>query len=261
METNPSGRRATTDLYVLCLSSIDAGRLARAERQARLVKDDALRSIAENQIRLVLEIESCLEEGDKKQARKLVPALIGAVKLKYELLLERRPVNPTKPHPPRAREDELSVASPDHRAPADSTAFPPEIRMILGQLTQRIGRARRGGRNLDFSSAVLLQLGWMAHRAWRRSSHAKNLSPIRADPTEIRTAGACLRQRMEKGGGRLSIDDLSRELDIAQSSIRHAVRSLQQFLLKGSGWRMVGDLKTGFALEPERCDTRQADRP
>jgi hypothetical protein len=71
---------------------------------------------------------------------------------------------------------------------------------------------------------------------------------------EIRITGACLRQRIEEGGGRLSSKDLSRELGLGPVHVAAGVRNLQQFLLRGSGWRMVGDAKIGLALEPEALD-------
>jgi hypothetical protein len=37
-------------------------------------------------------------------------------------------------------------------------------------------------------------------------------------------------------------------------SVAAGVRNLQRFLLQGSGWRMVGDVKTGVALEPQDPD-------
>jgi hypothetical protein len=110
-------------------------------------------------------------------------------------------------------------------------------------------------RRPDFSPAVLLELGLIAKRAWRRPGVGKNFSQLRANPTEIRIVGACLHQRIEKGGGRLSGEDLSRKMGLSQTSVANAVRNLRQFLLRGSGWRMVGDMKTGFALEPEVPDT------
>jgi hypothetical protein len=136
----------------------------------------------------------------------------------------------------------------------DLTGLPPGLRGIVEQLAQVIGRARAGDRQPDFSPAVLLELGRIAHRAWRRSGVDKSFSPLRADATEIRIVGACLRQRIEKDGGRLSGEDLSRKIGLSRARVGTGVRNLQHFLLQGSRWRMVGDAKTGFALEPEVPD-------
>ena len=140
------------------------------------------------------------------------------------------------------------------RPQLDLTGLPPCLQGIVIQLAQIIGRARTGDRQPDFSPAVLLELGRIAHRAWRRSSVGKAFSPLRADPTEIRIVGACLRQRIEKDGGRLSGEDLSRKMGLSRACVDKAVRNLRLFLLQGSKWRMVGDAKTGFALEPEVPD-------
>jgi hypothetical protein len=117
-----------------------------------------------------------------------------------------------------------------------------------------MGRARAGKRHPAFSPAVLLHLGRIACRAWLRRGGGTGLSPLRASATENRIAGACIRQRIEGGGGRLSSEDLSRELGLGPVRVAAGVRNLRQFLLRGSGWSLVGDAKTGFALEPEDFD-------
>jgi hypothetical protein len=123
---------------------------------------------------------------------------------------------------------------------------------------QIINRACTGGRHPAISPAVLLHLGWIARRTWQRWCGAQTFSPFRANALEIRITGACLRQRIEEGGGRLSSEDLSRELGLGPVRVAAGVRNLQQFLLRGSGWRMVGDAKTGLAIEPEDLDNLPA---
>jgi hypothetical protein len=260
MEADKSGPCDNADLYAQCLASIEADQIDSAKRQARRIEAVALQTIAQDQIRFVLEIKVCLANGDQDQARRLSQSLIGGIKRKYEVALGNRPVSRTWPPPSsRSGAKKPCAGKEDHRPRPDFTDFPPEIRSSLIQLMERIGRARLGGRHLEFSPAVLLQLGWIAHRAWRRSSTGRKFSPFRADASEIRVTGACLRQRIERDDGRLSIEDLSRELGLSQGRICRAVRDLRQFLLRESGWRMVGDAKTGFALEPEDPNILPAD--
>jgi hypothetical protein len=147
----------------------------------------------------------------------------------------------------------------DSRPPLDLTDFPPYIRYVLEQVTQQIARARAGERHPAFSPAVLLHLGRIACRAWQRRGGGTGLSPLRASATEIRLAGACLRRRIEGGGGRLSSEDLSRETGLRRACVAAGVKNLQEFLLRGSGWRMVGDTRTGFAFEPDDSDSFPAD--
>jgi hypothetical protein len=56
---------------------------------------------------------------------------------------------------------------------------------------------------------------------------------------------------LEQRGRRLSVEDLSADVGLNARHVAVCVRNLQQFLLRGSGWRMVEDAKTGVALEPE----------
>jgi hypothetical protein len=126
-------------------------------------------------------------------------------------------------------------------------------------MTQQIERARAGERHPALSPAVLLHLGRIACRAWRRRGGGTGLSPLRASATEIRLAGAFLRRRIEGGGGWLSSEDLSRETGLSRGCVAVGVRNLRQYLLRGSGWRMVGDASTGFVFEPEDSDSFRAD--
>jgi hypothetical protein len=141
----------------------------------------------------------------------------------------------------------------------DLTDLPPDIRGALEQLAQQIARARAGERHPALSPAVLRHLGEIACRAWLRRGGGTPLSPLRASATEIRIAGACLRRRIEGGGGRLSSEDLSRETGLSRACVAAGVKNLQQFLLRGSGWKMVGDVSRGFAFEPEDSDSFRAD--
>jgi hypothetical protein len=261
MKNKKPARGADTRLYFQCLASIEAERIAIARQQASRIEDAALRTIAEDQIRIVIEINECLAHGDTAEARRLSRSLIGGIRKKHESSLEDPSVSHIQPSSSGTSENEpLATTGEDRPAPSDFADFPPEIRTTLGQLTQSLQRARMGRRDVDFSPAVLLQLGAIAHRAWGRPRFAQNLSPLRATATEIRIVGMCLRQRIEGDGRRLSIEDLSREGGLSRGSVCVAVRNLRQFLLRGSGWRMVGDTKSGFALEPEAPTAFLADQ-
>jgi hypothetical protein len=163
MGTDEPRQAANIDLYSRCLASIEADRIAGAQRQARRIGDAALRAIAEDQIRLALDIRACLVNGDVEQARKLSQALIGGIKRKYQAALENRPVHRNRPPPSRVKAKEPSAGKEERHPQPDFADFPPEIRNILHQLTQRIGRARVGRRHPEFAPAVLLQLGWIAY--------------------------------------------------------------------------------------------------
>ena len=261
MGTDQPGRGGPADLCFRCLASLEADRIDDAKRLASRIDDPSLRTLAEDQIRFVLQIKACLANGDKDQARRLSRCLIGGLNPKDEAALGNRPVHRTRPTPPsRQGVKKPSPAEEASRPQPDSIEFPIHIRAIVDQLMQRVGRSRAGGRPTEFSPAVLLQLGWIAHRAWRRSLAGTGFSPLRADATEIRVAGACLRQRIDRGGGGISLEDLAGELGLSQGGIRQAARNLRQFLLRGSGWRMVGDAKTGFAIEPDDADILPTDR-
>jgi hypothetical protein len=241
MVTDKSGRGDNTDLYLRCLASIEADQIARAKRQARRIEDVTIRRVAHDQIRLVLEIKAYLAEGDEERARRLTRSLIGGIRQKYETALGIRPDRRARPRSAR-------------RSRPDLTSFPPDIRDSIEHLTRILERARAGERDLDFSPAVLLHLGWIARRAWRRWSGGQGCSPLRASASEIRITAACLRQRIEAGGGRLTGEDLSRETGLRRGYVLAGARNLRLFLLRGSGWRMVGDAKTGFELVPEDPD-------
>jgi hypothetical protein len=115
VEADEPRRGSDTDLYIRCLASIEADEVTGAKRQALHIEDATLRTIAEDQIRFVLEIKACLARGDKDQARKLRRSVIGGIRRTYEAPLEDRPVG--RPH----------AASP--LAPADGTgAFPRSAR-------------------------------------------------------------------------------------------------------------------------------------
>jgi hypothetical protein len=217
MGTDEPRQAANIDLSSRCLASLEADQIASAQRQARRIEDAALRAIAEDQIRLVLDIKACLVNGDVEQAGKLSQARIGGIQRKSQAALENRPVHRNRPPPSRVKAKKPSAGKEGRHPQPDFTDFPAEIRKILHQLTQRIGRARVGSPHPEFSPAVLLQLAWIAYRAWRRSNPGKTFSPIRADASEIRVVGACLRQRIERGGGRLSIEELSGELGLGQA--------------------------------------------
>jgi hypothetical protein len=255
METTKLRRIVDTDPYNRCLAYIEDDQITRAKRQARRIEYAAIRAIAQDQIRFVLKIQTYLANGDKDRARRLTRSLIGGLKLKYETALGTHPIPRTRPPcSSRPPEEKPAAGGEDSRPQSALTNFPHDIQDTLKQLTQIIGRARAGERHPTFSPAVLLHLGWIARRAWQRWSGGRTFSPFRADASEIRITGACLRQRIEEGGGWLSSEDLSKELGLSQARVASGVRNLRQFLLRGSGWRMVGDAKTGFALEPEDLD-------
>jgi hypothetical protein len=255
METDELSQGVDDDPYDRCLAYIEDDQIALAERQARRIEAVAVRAIAQEQIRFVLEIKARIATGNEDQAKLLARCLIGGIKLKYETALGIRPVRRIRPlASPRRGGKEPSAGRAGCRPQLDLTGVPPGLQGIVEQLVQVIGRARAGDRRSDFSPSVLLELGRIAHRAWRRSSVGKPFSPLRADATEIRIVGACLRQRIEKDGGRLSGEDLSRKIGLSRARVGTAVRNLQLFLLQGSRWKMVGDAKTGFALVPEVPD-------
>jgi hypothetical protein len=255
METTNRSRVVDIDAHARCLTYLEDDQIIRAQRQARRIKYAAIRAIAQDQIRFVLKIKTYLANGNQDQARRLTRSLIGGLKLKYQTALGIHPIPGTQPpsssQPP---EEKPAVGGGDSGPQPALASFPPDIRDTLKQLMQIIGRARAGDRHPAFSPAVLLHLGWIARRAWQRWSGDKTLSPFRADALEIRLTGACLRQRIEEGGGWLSSEDLSREMGLSPARVAVGVRNLRQFLLRGSGWRMVGGAKIGFALEPEDLD-------
>src|SRR5262249_46289723 len=150
-----------------------------------------------------------------ERARRLTRSLIGGVRLKYETALGILPIPRTgAPASSQPRGVRPAAAAEVGRPAPHLTDLPPDVRDALQQLTQEIERARAGERHPAFSPAVLLHLARIACRAWLRRGGGTGLSPLRASATEIRIAGACIRQRIEGGGGRLSSEDLSRELDL-----------------------------------------------
>jgi hypothetical protein len=254
METTKPSRSVDLTVYTRCLASIERGQIALAKRQARRIQRPAIRAIARDQIRFALKIQTYLADGDTERARRLTRSLIGGVRLKYETALGILPIPRTgAPVSSRPAGAKPAATAEDDRPTTDLTDLPPDMR-ALKQLTQQLDRARAGDRHPAYSPAVLLHLGWIACRAWLRRGGSTGLSPLRASATEIRLAGACLRRRIEDGGGRLSSEDLSRETGVSRACVAAGVKNLQQFLLRGSGWKMVGDAKTGFALEPEDLD-------
>ena len=259
METTRPSRSVDLTFYTRCLASIERGRIALAKRQARRIERPAIRAIARDQIRFALKIQTYLDDGDMERARRLTRSLIGGVRLKYETALGILPI----PRPGALACSRWGGVKPaaaeDGRPSPDLTDLPPDIRDALKQLTQQMGRARAGERHPAFTPAVLLHLGRIACRSWLRRGGGTGLSPLRASATEIRLAGACLRQRIEEGGGQLSSEDLSRETGVSRACVAAGVKNLQQFLLRGSGWRMIGDASTGFAFEPEDSDSFRAD--
>ena len=255
METTKPSRSVDLTVYTRCLASIERGQIALAKRQARRIQRPAIRAIARDQIRFALQIQTYLADGDTGRARRLTRSLIGGVRLKYETALGILPIPRTgAPASSRLRGAKPAVAAEDGRPAPDLTDLPPDIRDALEQLSQQIERARAGERHPAFTPAVLLHLGRIARRAWLRRGGGTGLCPLRASATEIRIAGACIRQRIEGGGGRLSSKDLSRELGLSPGRVADGVSNLRKFLLRGSGWSLVGDAKTGFALEPEDFD-------
>ena len=259
METTEPSRSVDLTVYTRCLSSIERGQIALAKRQARRIGRPAIRSIARDQIRFAVKIQTYLADGDTERARRLTRSLIGGVRLKYETALGILPIPDIGAPASCRRGGAKPAAEGDSRPPLDLTDLPPDIRDALEQLARQIDRARVGERHPAFSPAVLLQLGRIACRAWLRRGGGTGLSPLRASATEIRLAGACLRRRIEGGGGRLSSEDLSRETGVSRACVAAGVKNLQQFLLRGSGWRMIGDARTGFAFEPEDSDSFRAD--
>jgi hypothetical protein len=260
MEATKPSRSADLTVFTRCLVSIQRGRIALARRQAHRIERPAIRAIARDQIRFVVKIQTYLADGDTGRARRLTRSLIGGVKLKYEtalgILAIPRTGAPASTWPGGVR----PTAAAEVGGPAlDLPDLPPDIRDALEQLMQQIERARAGERHPAFSPAVLLHLGRIACRAWLRRGGGTGLSPLRASATEIRLAGACLHRRIEGGGGRLSSEDLSRETGLSRGCVAGGVRNLQQYLLRGSGWRMVGDASTGFVFEPEDSDSVRAD--
>jgi hypothetical protein len=260
METTQPGRSVDLTVYTRCLASIERGRIALARRQARRIERPAIRAIARDQIRFALQIQTYLDDGDTERARRLTQSLIGGVRLKYETALSILPIpRPGAPACSRRGGAKPSDAAEDGRPAPDFTDLPPDIRDAVKRLTQQMDRARAGERHPAFSTGVLLHLGRIACRAWLRRGGGTGLSPLRASATEIRLAGACLRQRIEEGGGQLSSEDLSRETGVSRACVAAGVKNLRQFLLRGSGWRMVGDASTGFAFKPEDADSFRAD--
>jgi hypothetical protein len=230
MDTDKPSGAADTDPYNRCLAYIEDDLIVQAERQARRIENAAIRTIAQDQIRFVLQIKACLGDGNKERARRLARSLIGGIRLRYEAALGiDSPTHTPSPSSPRSGGEQPSADSKARHPPPNLASFPPDIRGTLKQLTQITGRARAGKRHLDLSPAVLLHLGWIARRAWRRGG--KGLSPLRASASEIRITGACLRQRIEKRGQRLSIEDLSRETCLSRVCVATGVRNLRQFLL------------------------------
>jgi len=260
METTRPSRSVDLTVYTRCLASIERGRIALAKRQARRIERPAIRAIARDQIRFALKIQTYLDDGDMERARRLTRSLIGGVRLKYETALGILPIpRVSAPASSRPGGAKPAAAAEDGRPAPALTDLPSDIRDTLKQLTQQMDRARAGEQHPAFSPAVLLHLGRIACRAWLRRGGGTGLSPLRASATEIRLAGACLHRRIEGGGGRLSSEDLSRETGLSRGCVAVGVRNLQQFLLRGSGWRMVGDASTGFAFEPEDSDSFRAD--
>jgi hypothetical protein len=241
MQTDEPSRGADTEPFRRCLAHLVADQIARAERQARRIEDAAIRRVALDQIRVVLEIKAYLAEGDEGRARRLTRSLIGGIRQKYETALGIRPDRRARPRSAR-------------RSRPDPTGFTPEIRDTIEQLTQILERGRAVERAPDFSPTVLLHLGWIARRAWRRWSGGRGRFPLRASAAEIRITAACLRRRIEAGGGRLTGEDLSRETGLSRMYVLAGARNLRLFLPRGSGWRMVGDARTGFELVPEDPD-------
>jgi hypothetical protein len=260
METTQPSRSVDLTAYTRCLASIERGQIALAKRQAHRIERPAIRAIARDQIRFALRIQTYLADGDTERARRLTRSLIGGVKLKYETALGILPIPQTGP-PASSRPGGAKPAATaeDGRPAPNLTDLPPDIRDALKQLTQRVDRARAGERHPAFSPAVLRHLGRIACRAWLRRGGGQGFSRLRASATEIRISGACLRQRIEDGGGRLSGEDLSQETGVSRGCVAVGVRNLRQFLLRGSGWTMVGDASTGFAFEPEDSDSFRAD--
>jgi hypothetical protein len=260
METTPPSRRVDLTAYTRCLASIERGRIARAKRQARRIERPAIRAIARDQIRFALKIQTYLDDGDTERARRLTRSLIGGVRLKYETALGILPIPRPGAHACSRRGGAKPAAAAEDGRPApDLTDLSPDIQDALKRLTQQMDRARAGERHPAFSPAVLVHLGRIASRSWVRRGGGTGLSPLRASATEIRLAGACLHRRIAGGGGRLSSEDLSRETGVSRACVAAGLKNLQQFLLRGSGWRMVGDASTGFAFEPEDSDSFRAD--
>ena len=252
MQITKLGRIVDIDPYNRCLAYIEDDQITRAKRQARRIEYAAIRAIAQDQIRFVLKIKTYLANGNKDRARRLTRSLIGGLKLKYETALGIHPIPSTQPlSSSRPPEEKPAAGGEDSGPQPDLTNFPPDIRDTLQQLMQFIDRAPTRGWHPAFSPTVLLHLGWIARHTWQRWGGDKTFSPFRADAVEIRITGACLRQRIEEGGGRLLSEDLSRELGLGPVGVAAGVRNLRQFLLRGSGWSLVGDAKTGFGLEPE----------
>ncbi len=260
METTKPSRSVDLTVYTRCLASIERGQIALARRLAHRIERPAIRAIARDQIRFAVKIQTYLADGDTERARRLTRSLIGGVKLKYETALGILPIPRTgAPASSRPGGVRPAAAAEVGRPAPDLTDLPPDIRDALKRLTQQIDRARAGERHPAFSAAVLLHLGRIACRAWLRRGGGTGLSPLRASATEIRLAGVCLRRRSEGGGGRLSSEDLSRETGVSRTCVAAGVKNLQQYLLRDSGWRMVGDARTGFAFEPEDSDSFRAD--
>jgi hypothetical protein len=259
MKTTRPSRSVDRTIYARCLASIERGQIALAKRQARRIERPAIRAIARDQIGFALEIQTYLADGDTERARRLTQSLIGGVRLKYETALGILPM-PRTGAPSSSRPGGVNPAVEEDIRPApDLTDIPPDIRGALDQLAQQVARARAGERHPALSPAVLRHLGEIACRAWLRRGGGTPLSPLRASATEIRIAGACLHRRIEGGGGRISSEDLSRETGLSRGCVAVGVRNLQQFLLWGSGWKMVGDVSSGFAFEPEEHGIFPAD--
>jgi hypothetical protein len=259
MKTTRPSRSVDLTTYARCLASIERGQIALAKRQARGIGRPAIRAIARDQIGFALEIQTYLADGDTERARRLTESLIGGVRLKYETALGILRM-PHTGAPASSRPGGVNPAAEEDSRPApDLTDLPPDIPGALEQLTKRIDRARTGERHPAFSSAVLLHLGRIACRAWLRRGGGAGLSPLRASATEIRITGACLRRRIEGGGARLSSQDLSRETGVSRACVAAGVKNLQQFLLRGSGWKLVGDASSGFVFEPEEHGIFPAD--
>jgi hypothetical protein len=165
METTKLRRIVNLDPYNRCLAYIEDDQITRAKRQARRIEYDAIRAIAQDQIRFVLKIKIYLTSGNKDRARRLTRSLIGGLKVKYEIALASHPIPSAQPlcssRPP---EKKPAIGGEDSGPQLDLANFPPDIRDTLKQLMQIIYRARTWDLHPAFSPVVLLHLGWIARR-------------------------------------------------------------------------------------------------
>jgi hypothetical protein len=234
------------DPYSQCLAYLESDQILLAEQQVERIKDTSVRAIAEDQIRFVQQLKFHLRDGDTTRAKQLTRSLVEGVREKYEEIIRIHHVDTapsTKSLRTKGKGSHARVMSSLQRSKLMN--MPLDLRKAIEQPVQGNNIAR----SLVFSDAVMLQLALIARRAWLIRKNGR--SKLRANITEIQITGILLGQRIERGGGRLSISMLADEVGVSHGFVGHGVRNLRLFLLKRSGWSIVGDNQSGWALEPD----------